>query len=309
MAHVVISEFMDEAAVARLSAAHRVAYEPALVEDRDRLIGMAAGADALIVRNRTQVDAELLAKAPRLRCVGRLGVGLDNIDIPACAERSITVYPATGANDQAVAEYVIAAVLMLLRRAYAATAEVAAGAWPRTQLMGHEVAGKTLGLIGYGAIARQVAARAQALGMEIAASDPHLPADDPAWADVTRLGLSDLLAQADAVSLHVPLTAETRHLLGAEAIAAMKPGAVLVNAARGGVVDEAALIEALGARQLGGAAVDVFETEPLSAAAGARFDGAPNLILTPHIAGVTVEANARVSHLIADRVLQHLEGA
>ncbi|MEM6548125.1 MAG: hydroxyacid dehydrogenase [Pseudomonadota bacterium] len=308
MAHVVISEFMDEAAVARLSAAHRVAYEPALVEDRDRLIGMAAGADALIVRNRTQVDAELLAKAPRLRCVGRLGVGLDNIDIPACAERSITVYPATGANDQAVAEYVIAAVLMLLRRAYAATAEVAAGAWPRTQLMGHEVAGKTLGLIGYGAIARQVAARAQALGMEIAASDPHLPADDPAWADVTRLGLSDLLAQADAVSLHVPLTAETRHLLGAEAIAAMKPGAVLVNAARGGVVDEAALIEALGARQLGGAAVDVFETEPLSAAAGARFDGAPNLILTPHIAGVTVEANARVSHLIADRVLQHLEG-
>ncbi|MEM1384623.1 MAG: hydroxyacid dehydrogenase [Pseudomonadota bacterium] len=308
MAHVVISEFMDEAAVARLSAAHRVAYEPALVEDRDRLIGMAAGADALIVRNRTQVDAELLAKAPRLRCVGRLGVGLDNIDIPACAERSITVYPATGANDQAVAEYVIAAVLMLLRRAYAATAEVAAGAWPRTQLMGHEVAGKTLGLIGYGAIARQVAARAQALGMEIAASDPHLPAEDPAWADVTRLGLSDLLAQADAVSLHVPLTAETRHLLGAEAIAAMKPGAVLVNAARGGVVDEAALIEALGARQLGGAAVDVFETEPLSAAAGARFDGAPNLILTPHIAGVTVEANARVSHLIADRVLQHLEG-
>jgi (S)-sulfolactate dehydrogenase len=160
--------------------------------------------------------------------------------------------------------------------------------------------------VGFGAIARDTATRGRALGMEVAAFDPFVPEDDPVWRTVGRLDLGALLATADVVSLHVPLTEGTRHLIGAARIGAMKPGAILVNAARGGVVDEAAVAAALRAGHLGGAALDVFETEPLTAEAAAIFAGVPNLILTPHIAGVTVESNTRVSDLIADRVLAHL---
>ncbi len=243
----------------------------------------------------------------KLACVGRLGVGLDNIDTAACAARGIAVYPATGANDQAVAEYVIAAVMILLRRAYHARASVASGSWPREALIGREVAGKTLGLIGFGAIAREVARRASALGMDVAAHDPFLAEDDPAWELSKLLSLNDLLREAHAVSLHVPLTEGTRHLIGPDQVSLMREGAVLINAARGGVVDETALIAGLREGSLGGAALDVFETEPLTLEAGARFAGIENLILTPHIAGLTEESNIRVSTLVADRVITHLE--
>jgi (S)-sulfolactate dehydrogenase len=308
MAEIVISEFMDEGAVARLRERFATLYDPDLV-DRPEALGAALGpARALVVRNRTRVTDALLAAAPALACVGRLGVGLDNIDLGACRARDVAVYPATGANDVAVAEYVVSAALMLLRGAYGASKEVAEGAWPRQRLIGREAAGKRLGLVGFGAIARQVAARARALGMTIGAFDPHLAPGDPAWAEAERQGLDDLLAASDVVSLHVPLTAETRHLIDAAALARMKPGAVLINTARGGVVDEPALAAALGRGALGGAALDVFETEPLTAAAGARFAGLGNVILTPHVAGVTEESNARVGTLIADRVLAHLEG-
>ena len=310
MPEIVITEFMDEAAVARLSAGRETLYDPALVDDPVALAAALAEARALVVRNRTQVDAALLSAAPRLACVGRLGVGLDNIDLDAAAARGVTVYPATGANDRAVAEYVVMAAMALLRPALFRGAEMRAGAWPRAAAgQGREAADRTLGLIGYGAIARQTAARARALGMTVIAHDPHLAPDDPAWAEAERVALPDLLARADAVSLHVPLTPATRHLIGTAELARMRADAVLINAARGGVVDEAALAEALRAGRLAGAALDVFETEPLTAAAAARFDGLENLILTPHIAGVTRESNARVSDLIASRVLAHLAAA
>lgn len=309
MAAIVVTEFMDAAAVARLSARHATLYDPALVDRPDRLAAALAGARALVVRNRTRVTGALLESAPRLACVGRLGVGLDNIDTDACAARGIAVYPATGANDLSVAEYVLTAALMLRRRAWLAGAEVASGAWPRTRLMGQELAGAVLGLVGFGAIGRLTAAKARALGMEVWAHDPHLPADSPHWAGARPCALSGLLAGADVISLHVPLTPGTRHLIDTAALAAMKPGAVLINAARGGVVDEDALAGALRAGRLGGAALDVFETEPLTAEAGARFAGLDSLILTPHIAGVTEESNVRVSDLIAGKVLAHLETA
>ena len=298
---------MDEASVAGLAAHFDVAYDSALVDRPEELSRLVAEARALIVRNRTQVRGALLEAATRLTCVGRLGVGLDNIDVDACKARGVAVYPATGANDLAVAEYVIAAAMMLLRGAYRATDDVADGAWPRNALMGREMSGKRLGLVGYGAIARAAAMRARALGMSIAAADPYLSPDDSAWREVERLELSALLATSDVVSLHVPLSDETRDLIGKGAIAGMKAGAVLINTARGGVVDEAALCEALKAGQLGGAALDVFATEPVTAESGARFAGVPNLLLTPHIAGVTGESNTRVSSLIADKVRRHLE--
>lgn len=304
---IVITEFMDEPAVARLAQHHATHYAPDLSDRADELRTLLADARALIVRNRTQVTSSLLEQAGRLEVVGRLGVGLENIDLDACAARGIAVIPATGANATAVAEYVIAATMMLVRGAYRASAEVASGAWPRQGLIGGEIAGRRLGLVGFGQIARETAARALALGMTVSAYDPFIPADDPAWRDVTREALADLLGSADVVSLHVPATPETRGMLDEAAIRSMRPGAILINTARGGLVDAAALVQALKENRLGGAALDVFASEPLDAGDGAGFSDVPNLILTPHIAGVTREANTRVSSLIADKVLARLE--
>ena len=300
---------MDAGAVASLAAAHDTRYLPDLVDRPDALAAEAAGADALVVRNRTQVRGALLEGARKLRVVGRLGVGLDNIDVRACEARGIAVIPATGANAQAVAEYVIASAMLLLRGAFRSTDEVAAGRWPRTALSsGREIAGRTLGVIGFGDIGRRAARMGRALGMRAIGHDVALPPNAPAWRDehVEPRDLDALLAEADVVTLHVPLVAATRNLIDARRLGAMKRGAILVNTARGGVVDEAAVAAALASGQLGGAALDVFDTEPLPA--GSPLAGAPNLLLTPHIAGLTQEANARVSTMIAERVLAMLAG-
>jgi (S)-sulfolactate dehydrogenase len=305
---IIITEFMDEAAVQALSRDFGVAYEPDLCDRPLDLVALAGGARALIVRNRTQVRGFLLDIAARLECVGRLGVGLDNIDVGACSARGIAVYPARGANDLAVAEYVIAAALVLLRNSFAATEAVIAGHWPRQSSVGVELSDRTLGLIGFGAIARQVAAKARALGMRCVAHDPFVPAGDPVWVDVRQVELVQLLQESHVVSLHTPLDAGTCNLIDADALCLMQPDAILINAARGGIVDEEALVAALRDKRLGGAALDVFEKEPLDKEGGARFRGVPNLLLTPHIAGVTVESNQRVSELIAARVRDHLRG-
>jgi (S)-sulfolactate dehydrogenase len=307
MARIVITEFMDERAVDTLRAAHDVLHDPTLVDDAPRLLTEAPSADALVVRNRTQVRGALLAALARCRVVGRLGVGLDNIDVAACAARGLQVIPATGANALSVAEYVVTTALLLLRGAYAATAAVAAGQWPRGALSnGREIGGTLLGLIGFGGIGQQTARLARGMGMTVLAFDSMMDDEHPAFAalGVRRAGLAEVISMSDVLSLHVPLAPGTRGLLGAESIAAMKRGAVLINTARGGIVDEMALATALRSGHLGGAAIDVFAAEPLPPAP--HFEGCPNLILTPHIAGLTVQANERVSSLIAQRVLQAL---
>lgn len=291
-----ITEFMDEPAVAALRARFDVAYAPGLAADRVALLRAVAPADALIVRNRTRVDRELLGHAARVRVVGRLGVGLDNIDVEACRERGIEVIPATGANALPVAEYVVCAAMMLLRGAYLASSAVGEGRWPREALSsGRELAGKTLGIVGYGLIGAKAAGLASVLGMEVCAFDATVSPQA-----VKSVGLDELLAQSDVVSLHVPLTPQTRNLIDSRRIALMRQGAILINTARGGIVDEAALAAALRTGRLGGAALDVFDQEPLPA--GSPLAGAPNLLLTPHIAGLTRESNERVSGMIAERV-------
>jgi len=308
VSRIVICEFMDETAVARLAEVHQVVHDEHLVERPDDLRAALASADALIVRNRTRVDAALLAFAPLLSVVGRLGVGLDNIDLDACAARQIDVIPATGANATAVAEYVICVAMMLLRGAYRSSPAVAAGEWPRTRLSrGKEMAGKTLGIVGFGGIGRLTGKLGHAMGMRVIAFDALIPHDAAVWAEEATEphALDALLAVSDVVSLHVPLTPQTRHLLDAQRIARMQRGAILVNTARGGVVDEAALASALASGQLGGAALDVFEDEPL--AAGSALAQCPNLVLTPHIAGVTLESNVRVSMLVAEKVAAALK--
>ena len=307
MAHVLITEFMDDAAVDSLRARHQVIYDPALVDDGPRLLAEAADADALIVRNRTQVRGELLAVLRRCTVIGRLGVGLDNIDVASCEARQICVIPASGANALSVAEYVIGTAMLLLRGAYASTAQVAAGGWPRPALSrGRELSGQTLGLVGFGAIGQLTGRLAKALGMRVIACDAMMPPGDPAFAEagVQSVELDSLLARAGVLSLHLPLTDATRGLINAGRIAAMKKDAILINTSRGGIVDEVAVAQALREGRLGGAALDVFDAEPLPPSP--HFDGCPNLLLTPHIAGVTLESNERVSLLIAQRILETL---
>jgi (S)-sulfolactate dehydrogenase len=290
---------MDAAWVDWLRSRGEVVHEPDLPDRPDDLARLAAEADALIVRNRTQVRGELLEAG--FGCVGRLGVGLDNIDVAGCRARGIEVFPATGANSLSVAEYVVTTAAMLLRGAYGMRPEMEAGTWPRAEAgRGREVAGKVLGLVGYGETARATARLAAAMGMSCLASDPE--ADDfPGAIEGTA---REVLAESDVVTLHVPLTPGTRGMIDARALGTMKRGAVLIDAARGGVVDERALAAALRSGHLGGAALDVFAEEPLGP--DHCFAGVPNLILTPHIAGVTTEANARVSEMTARRVAQHL---
>ncbi|RZJ27094.1 MAG: hydroxyacid dehydrogenase [Haliea sp.] len=309
-ASVLICEFMDGAAVDRLREFHDVDYRPELVDQPAALMQAAAPCDALIVRNRTQVRGALLGALARCRVVGRLGVGLDNIDVDACEARGIAVIPATGANALSVAEYVIATAMLLLRGAYGSTPQVAAGAWPRAALgQGRETRGKTLGIIGFGSIGRMVGGLAQSLGMRVIGYDAFLSAGDQAWreAGVVAVSLDELVAKADVVTLHVPLLEATRGLFGAGRIARMKPGAVLINTSRGEVVDAAAVAAALRSGRLGGAALDVFQAEPLPATP--YLQDCPHLLLTPHISGVSAESNERVSALIADRVIQFFNEA
>lgn len=309
MAKIVITEFMDQGSVNETSKKFEVLYDPELVDRPDDLKDHLNTAQALVVRNRTQVNQDLLDAAPNLKVVGRLGVGLDNIDLAACEKRQIAVCPATGANDAAVAEWVICSAMMLFRGAFLARSQMLAGKWPRQQLMGNEIAGKTIGLIGFGGIARETAKRAHDLGMKVTAFDPYLTENDSIWEKVTRSSeLKELLQQSDVISLHVPLTEATHHLIDADAIDQMRAGAIVINAARGGVVDEPALVNAIKSGKLSGAALDVFEVEPLVEPAASLFADIPNLILTPHIAGVTVESNIRVSRVTMQNVCKVLEG-
>lgn len=307
MAEIVICEFMDEAAVDWLRTHADVLYDPDLVFDESRLFEELRLARALIVRSTARVDQRLLDAGPRLEVIGRLGVGLERFDLPACAARNVPVVKADGANAASVGEYVIAMAASLLRiGAYTATASVMAGEWPRQAFIGRELSGKTLGVIGMGQTGRNAAKRARSLGMQVIASDPYIPADDPVWQLGERAGLDAVLSRADVLTLHTPLTDETHHIVDEAAIRLMKPGAMLINAARGGVADDRAVTAALRSGNLGGAAIDVFEEEPLSAEAGALYDGIPNLVLTPHIAGVTGESNQRVSQLTAENVFKAL---
>lgn len=307
MPEIVISEFMDDAAVATLAARFAVLADPRLVDDRPGLLRLLREARALIVRNRTHVDVEMLAAAPSLRVVGRLGVSVDNIDTAACAARGIEVIAASGANADSIAEYVLLAAGVLLRQAFAASEDVSDGLWPHAKYSdGRELAGKLLGLVGFGAVGRRTASKARAFGMRVAAHDPQLSPDDAVWRALgtLRLGLDDLVAESDIVSLHVPLVSETRNLFDRERLARMKRGAILINTARGGIVDETALAEMLRFGRIGGAAIDVFAQEPLPARS--VLAGAPNALLTPHVAGVTVEGNRRVSMLVAEKVADAL---
>ena len=294
---VVIADPIDAAALARLrSGPCRVVDASA---DPAALAGALAEAWGLVVRSRTKVTKELIATAPQLRLIARAGVGLDNVDVAAATARGIRVVNAPTAATASVAELTVALYLNLVRGLYPAIASTKAGRWEKGA-HGHELAGKTVGFVGYGRIAREVARRLRAFDVRTVAFDPYVATTD----DGTALRpLAAVLAEADIVSVHAAVTPENHHLIDAAAIAAMKPGSYLVNVARGALVDEAALLAALNAGHLAGAALDVFETEPPKDRALVDH---PKLLPTPHIGAATEEGQRRAGADTVDAVLKAL---
>jgi D-3-phosphoglycerate dehydrogenase len=269
-------------------------------EDLVRAVGPAHG---LLVRSGTKVTAALLEAAPRLSVVGRAGTGVDNIDVDAATRRGVVVMNTPGGNAVAACEHTFALILALFRNIGPAGRELAGGVWNRKKHMGHQLLGKTLGLVGFGRIGREVARRARAFGMDVAVFDPFVTESLAREFDCRLASLDALLAEADVVSLHLPLNEQTRHLIDAAALARMRPEAVLVNCARGGLVDEEALLEALDAGRLCGAALDVFESEPpenLELLAHAR------VVATPHLGASTEEAQRDVAAQVARQVVDYL---
>jgi len=263
-----------------------------------------AGAHALIVRSETRVTAALMARAPHLRVVARAGTGVDTIDVPAATRRGIAVMNTPGANTVSAGEHALGLLLALVRRISDAAAAMRRGEWDRKRFEGTELRGKTMGVVGLGRIGGHVAQLARAFGMQVVGHDPYLPPERATEMHVRLLPLEALLRTADVVTLHVALTDQTHHLIDAERLKLMKPTAVLINTARGELVDEAALADAIKAKRIGGAAIDVFAVEPLPADSPLR--ALDRVILTPHLAASTAEAQERVAMEICTAVRESL---
>ncbi len=302
---IVVSDPIEATGLAMLrDSGHEVIELPA--EERHRLPELIADADALVVRSGTKVTAELLAAGKRLRVVGRAGIGVDNVDTDAATELGILVVNAPTANLLSATEHTFAMMLALARNVAAADRELKAETWNRKKWVGAELQGKTLGVIGFGRIGQQVARRALAFDMQVVAYDPFLDGDFVRRHDAEPMDLEGLLAAADVITLHIPLTDETRDLLDADRLAGVKPGALLVNCARGGVVNEDALLAALEDGRIQGAAVDVFASEPPTDYSLARH---PRVVATPHLGASTREAQVRISTETAKMVVAALEGS
>ncbi|HVL53217.1 MAG TPA: phosphoglycerate dehydrogenase, partial [Vitreimonas sp.] len=300
---ILVAETLAREGLELLRAHHDVDDRPNLAPEV--LLSIIAEYDALVVRSQVRVDASLIGAARRLVVVGRAGVGVDNVDLEAATRAGITVVNAPTGNTIAAAEHTLGLLFALARRIAAADASIRRGEWKRSDFTGVELRGKTLGIVGLGKIGQAIADRARALEMRVLGSDPYVTTEQAALHGVELVDLEALLASSDVVTVHVPLGRATRGLIGRETLARMKDGAFLLNVARGGVVDEAALAEALRSGRLAGAGVDVFAEEP---PVGSPLLDAPNTVLTPHLGASTEEAQVLVAEEVADQVLHVLAG-
>ena len=301
---VLVAEKLAAEGVDLLRADHSVDVRVGLA--RDELLAALPDYDALLVRSGVRADAEAIAAGRRLLVIGRAGVGVDNIDIPAATAAGIIVVNAPTGNTVAAAEHTLALLFALARQVPAADASMRAGAWDRSAFMGRELVDKTLGIVGLGKIGMAVASRARALGMNVVGYDPFVTAEAAALHGIRTMPLGEILRVADVLTVHVPKTKDTTNLISTAQLAAMKPSAFVINVARGGVIDEVALARALNARTIAGAAVDVFSSEP--PAPDNPLRSAPRIILTPHLGASTEEAQTRVAVEACEQVRDVLAG-
>lgn len=293
MVKIVIADPMDEKAVESLRSLGEVVFVP---ED---LASAVSDADVLVVRSRTKVTAEFLSKAEKLRIVARAGVGLDNINLEKCRERNIKVINTPEAPTNAVAELAIALIFVLFRNIHKANVTMKKGQWNKKKLKGREIEGKTLGILGYGRIGSLVARKAALLGMKVI-TYTHSPKQE---GGVVFVGsMDELLEQADVISLHVPVTDKTKGMINRETIAKMKDGAYLVNTARGAVIDEDALYDAIKSGKLSGAAMDVYSEEPYSG----KLLELENISFTPHLGSSTLESQMRIGKLLVEKLKKEI---
>lgn len=304
MPRVLVSDELSETAVQIFrDRGVEVDYLPQVGKDKDALAEIIGRYDGLAIRSATKVTAKLLEKADRLRVVGRAGIGVDNVDIPAASKKGVIVMNTPFGNSVTTAEHAIAMMFAVARQLPEANASTHAGKWEKSRFMGVELFNKTLGVIGAGNIGGIVCDRARGLHMRVLAYDPFLSEDRARALGVHKVELDELLAKSDFITLHVPLTDKTRNILSAEAIAKTKPGVRVINCARGGLVDEAALATALTSGHVAGAALDVFEVEP---AKDSPLFGLPNVVVTPHLGASTTEAQENVALQVAEQMADYL---
>jgi D-3-phosphoglycerate dehydrogenase / 2-oxoglutarate reductase len=300
---VLIADKLAESTVAALGDQVEVRWVDG--SDRPKLLAAVVDADALLVRSATTVDAEVIAAAPKLKIVARAGVGLDNVDVDAATARGVLVVNAPTSNIHSAAEHALALLLSAARQVPAADASLRAHTWKRSSFSGTEIFGKTVGVVGLGRIGQLVAQRLAAFGTHIVAYDPYVSSARAAQLGIELLDLDELLSRADFISVHLPKTKETAGLINKEALAKTKPGVIIVNAARGGLVDEEALAEAVASGHVRGAGIDVFASEPTTDSP--LFD-LPQVIVTPHLGASTAEAQDRAGTDVAESVKLALAG-
>lgn len=306
MFRILVSDKLGEAGLAILDKAADVAYDVKTGLSKEELLAVIPEYEGLIIRSGTQVDADVLAAGSKLKVVGRAGIGVDNVNVDAATKQGVIVMNTPGSNSVATAEQTLALMLAVSRYTVPAHNSLAAGEWNRSQFTGVELYGKVLGIVGFGRVGRLVAERAKAFGMTVLAHDPFVKAEDAAKLGVSLVDLDRVFSQADYLTLHTAVTPQTSKMINCPSIKRMKKGVIMINVARGQLIDEAALAEALQEGHVKAAALDVYASEP--PAAGNPLIGLPNVLHTPHLGASTVEAQRNVSTQIVGQVLDFLRG-
>ena len=302
MIKILITEFINQNSLDNLKKKFDVKYEEKLCENKLELEKIIKEYDGLIVRNKTQVNSDILKNASKLKFIGRLGVGLDNIDTEYCKNKDIHVQPATGMNADSVAEYVVSSSMSLIKKIPMFHSGTIKGEWPRTTIKSTEINQKNLGIIGFGTIGKKVAEYSSKNGLKILAYDPYIKEINDKEIDAKLSGLNEIYEKSDIISIHLPLTDETKNMINKSSFSQMKNNPIIINTSRGGIINESDLINAYHENIISGFALDVFENEPIESEFYNKIKPGMNCILTPHISGVTTESNIRVSDFIVKKI-------
>ena len=304
MKKILITEFMDQSALDDLKSIFEVTFDPNLWRDKMSILKFSKDTEGIIIRNKTTLSKAILSEFSKLKFIGRLGVGLDNIDLDYCSQKKIKVQPASGLNADSVAEYVIQAALSLLKKIPLLHQETVKGSWPRNSFTLNEIQGKTFGFIGFGEIAKKVFKRLEPFGVHCVAHDPYIDKNNVAEFKIELIDFEKLLQLSNIISIHLPLTNETKELINKDTFKKMTKSPIIINTSRGSIINEYDMLEAYSENLISGFALDVYDQEPVEKKLYEQITNEMNCILTPHIAGVTEESNFRVSKFIAESTIK-----